>query len=369
MAAYETSQDNKSKGILRGLGLIAIIVLVVEIILGIWWGSEPGQFNIMDEAEKRSKQIHSTEHNGHSSEKAVHSSEKDIHAKDTETPPAENIPVGYVFTNTLAHIAEVLLHKPGGYLTNDVGPPGVFLDNVPSWEFGALVMLRDATSALRNHFARDQSQSFEDPDLAVAEPYFYFENDSWDLPSTEAEYQKGVEALHKYMERLQNYGGEVKKAQFYSRADNLWQYTEVVIKRLGGLSTRLTANNSGTNFGPGLTKDEIEEAQSKGTPVTKIPWMEIDNVFYEARGASWALLHILRAIKHDFKLILEDKRAMRTVDIMIKELENSLEPILSPMILNGDGYGLFANYLLTMANYIARANAAALDLRDIMNRG
>jgi len=54
---------------------------------------------------------------------------------------------------------------------------------------------------------------------------------------------------------------------------------------------------------------------------------------------------------------------------MIKALENSLEPILSPMILNGDGYGLFANYCLTMANYIARANAAALDLRDIMNRG
>ena len=41
------------------------------------------------------------------------------------------------------------------------------------------------------------------------------------------------------MARLQKYGGNVKQAQFYSRADNLWQYTEVVIKRLGGLSTRL----------------------------------------------------------------------------------------------------------------------------------
>jgi hypothetical protein len=54
---------------------------------------------------------------------------------------------------------------------------------------------------------------------------------------------------------------------------------------------------------------------------------------------------------------------------MIKALENALTPILSPMILNGNGYGLFANYSLSMANYIARANAAALDLRDIMNRG
>lgn len=341
MAANDTLNDIKSKGILWGLGAFTSVVMVILIFLGAWWGREPGQFNVMDEAVKRAEETHST----------------------------ENMPVGYVYTNTLAHIAETLLHKSGGYITNDVAPPGVVLDNISNWEYGALVMLRDATSALRNHFARDQSQSAEDPDLAVAEPYFYYENDSWALPSTEAEYQKGIEALHKYMERLQKYGGPVKQAQFYSRADNLWQYTEVVIKRLGGLSTRLTANSASGNYGPGLTELEREAADEKGTTVAKVTWLEIDDVFYEARGASWALLHILRAIKHDFEDILLDKRAMRTVDIMIKALENALTPILSPMILNGSGYGLFANYSLSMANYIARCNAAALDLRDIMNRG
>jgi hypothetical protein len=340
MAASETLDDIKSKGILWGFGVLALVVVVILVILGAWWGSEPGQFNIQDEALKRAKETNTSE-----------------------------MPVGYTYTNTLAHIAEVLLHKSGGYITNDVAPPGVFLDNISNWEYGALVMLRDATTALRNHFARDQSQSAEDPDLAIAEPYFYYEHNSWALPSTEAEYEKGIDALHKYMLRLQKYGGPVKKAQFYSRADNLWQYTEVVIKRLGGLSTRLSANSSGGNYGPGLTELEKQAADEKGTPVTNVTWLEIDDVFYEARGASWALLHILRAIKHDFADILLDKRAMRTVDIMIKAMENALTPVLSPMILNGSGYGLFANYSLSMANYIARANAAALDLRDIMNRG
>ncbi len=342
MAASDSlyDDDTKSKGILWGFGVFALIVVFVLVVLGAWWGREPDQFNILDAAQER--------------------------AKETDTT---NMPTGYVYSNTLAHIAELLLHKSGGYITNDVAPPGVLLDNISNWEYGALVMLRDATSALRNHFARDQSQSAEDPDLAIAEPYFYYENDSWALPSTEAEYEKGIEALHKYMARLQKYGGNVKQAQFYSRADNLWQYTEVVIKRLGGLSTRLAANSSGANYGPGLTELEREEADKQGTPLAKVSWLEIDDVFYEARGASWALLHILRAIKHDFKDILLDKRAMRTVDIMIKALENALTPILSPMVLNGDGYGLFANYSLSMANYIARANAAALDLRDIMNRG
>ncbi len=350
MAASDTLQDVKSKGILWGFGVLVLVILVVLFILGAWWGSEPDQFNVQEEALERAKETNTTE-----------------------------MPLGYTYANTLAHIADVLLHKSGGYITNDVAPPGVLLDNISSWEFGALVMLRDATSALRNHFARDQSQSAEDADLAVAEPYFYYEHNSWALPSTEAEYEKGIEALHKYMLRLQKYGGPVKRGQFYARADNLAQYVEVVIKRLGGLSTRLSASVAGAEIIPGLAVLEPgaagigvtgEARETKTVPiVAQTPWLEIDNVFYEARGASWALLHILRAIKHDFHDILLDKRAMNTVDIMIKSFENALAPILSPMVLNGSGYGLFANYSLSLATYIARANAAALDLRDIMNRG
>ena len=341
MSENETTQENKSRGILWGVGVFFAIVLAGLTVWGAFMGQEPGQFNIEHEADEKAKEAHYT----------------------------EELPVGYVFASTLAHIAEVLLHKPGGYVTNDVGPPGVFMDNIPSWELGALIMLRDATSALRNHFARDQSQSAEDPHLAEAEPKFYFDHASWALPATETEYEKGIEALDHYMEHLLHPDKQGKRAQFYSRADNLWQYTEVVIKRLGGLSTRLTANIVGSNLAPGLSALEKEEAKNQGSPTPKVAWFEIDDVFFEARGASWALLHILRAIRHDFEDILKDKRADRTVEIMIKALENSLQPIYSPVILNGDGYGLFANYSLTMANYIARTNAAALDLRDIMNRG
>lgn len=350
MAASETIEDIKSRGILWSLGVFALVVMLIIFLLGEWWSREPEQFNVQEVALEQLKE--------------------DAHGEpgDISEPP-----LGYVYANTLAHIAQVLLHKPGGYLTNDVAPPGVFLDNIPNWELGALVMLRDATTALRNHFARDQSQSVEDADLAIAEPYFYYEYDSWALPSTEAEYEKGVEALHKYMERLQHYGGPVKRGQFYARADNLAQYVEVVIKRLGGLSTRLGASVSGADVVPGVavidpTDSNLENVKS-GSLIKQTPWLEIDDIFYEARGASWALLHILKAIKHDFRGILLDKRAMNTVDIMIKEFENALAPTFSPMVLNGSGYGLFANYSLTLANYIARANSAALDLRDIMNRG
>jgi hypothetical protein len=349
----EYSEDAKSKGILWTFGGFIGIVLLILFILGAWWGTEPDLFDVEMEAVER----YSQEENIPSSEVAN---------------KLEDLPDGYVYTNTLAHIAEVLMHKPGGYLTNDVTPPGVLLDNVPSWEYGALIMLRDAATALRNHFSRDQSQSAEDADLSVAEPYFYYERNSWALPSTEAEYEKGIEALHAYMSRLKQPKGRQKRGQFYSRADNLWQYSEVVIKRLGGLSTRLGASTD-RHEAMALLAIDMQPTEKtkigKETLLAKTSWLDIDDVFYEARGASWALLHILKSIKYDFRLILEDKRAMRTIESMIYSMENALSPIFSPMILNGNGFGLLANYSLSMANYIARANAAALDLRDVMNRG
>ncbi len=362
MAASEKISDIKSKGTTWIVGVLGAIVVFVIFVLAQWWGREPQQFNILESAISQAGLTPEPQPDAENTEESEHGASS---APSYEIL-AKELPLGYTYSATLAHIADTLLNKSGGYITNDVAPPGVLLDNITSWEFGALVMLRDATTALRNHFARDQSQSEQDPDLAVAEPYFYYEPNSWALPATEAEYEKGIQALHKYMGRLKD-PNAAKKAQFYSRADNLWQYTEVVIKRLGDLSTRLSSNASSSNFAPGLTEMELEAANDK--VAAKVTWMEIDNVFYEARGASWALLHILRAIKHDFHDILLDKRAMRTVDIMIRELENSLTPTMSPMVLDGSGYGLFANYSLSMANYIARANAAALDLRDIMNRG
>ena len=52
------------------------------------------------------------------------------------------------------------------------------MDNMPRWEFGALVQARDMARGLRKDFSRSQSQSTEDPDLAKAEPMLHFDNES-----------------------------------------------------------------------------------------------------------------------------------------------------------------------------------------------
>ncbi|HKJ50441.1 MAG TPA: DUF2333 family protein, partial [Gammaproteobacteria bacterium] len=54
---------------------------------------------------------------------------------------------------------------------------------------------------------------------------------------------------------------------------------------------------------------------------------------------------------------------------IVRELEATQDPVWSPMILNGSGFGLFANHSLVMASYISRANAAVIDLRDLLQQG
>ena len=89
-----------------------------------------------------------------------------LHAQDH----GHQMVTGYTTTATLIETVDVLLHKRGGYMSNDVMPPWVFLDNVPNWEYGALVQIRDLARAMRNDFSRSQTQSTEDPDLAEADP-------------------------------------------------------------------------------------------------------------------------------------------------------------------------------------------------------
>ena len=109
---------------------------------------------------------------------------------------------GYTTTATLIETVDVMLNKRGGYMSNDILPPWVFLDNVPNWEFGVLTQVRDTARAMRNDFSRSQTQSTEDPDLAVADPLFHYDSERWFPPDTEGRYKKANNALKAYLTRL-----------------------------------------------------------------------------------------------------------------------------------------------------------------------
>lgn len=276
---------------------------------------------------------------------------------------------GEVTTLALIKVVETLLDKPGGYVSNDVMPPGIFMDNMPSWEFGVLVQVRDFARALRKDISRSQSQSTENKHLTVAEPKLHFDHKKWLLPPSESEYREAVKALRRYHAGLSD--PSQQQSQFYARADNLRVWLADVETRLGSLSQRLSASVGRTALNVDLA-GEPGATQSTATPdqmEVQTPWLEIDNVFYEARGTAWALMHLLNAVAVDFESVLQKKNALVSLKQIVRELEGTQQSLGSPIILNGSGMGILANHSLVMASYISRANAAIIDLRELLSQG
>jgi hypothetical protein len=341
-----TEDVGDSRASLRGgrlprlLGVVLLGYLLVTFVVGWYWSQEPELFALQPPLPDATA--------------------------DTQ---AERLS-GYTTVATLKQITQTLLDKPGGFLSNDLAPPGLWLDNMPSWEYGVLVQVRDFSRALRKDFSRSQSQSTEDPDLARAEPRFNFDHRSWALPAAEAEYRDGIRSLDRYLERLSQSGQG--GARFYTRADNLNNWFGDVATRLGSLSQRLSASVGQVRLNSDVSETD-QLAQGEVPTVTErayeTPWLQLDNVFYEARGQAWALSHLLRAVEIDFADVLAKKNATVSVRQIIRELEAAQATLWSPMVLNGSGYGMLANHSLVMANYISRANAAVIDLRQLLSQG
>lgn len=317
--------DPRNNRIWKGLLWLVGLFLLVDVLLGWYWSQEP----------------------------------------ELQTVQARPDAVaGETTTREVIRVAETLLDKPGGYLSNDLMPHRLWLDNMPSWEYGALVQLRDVTRVLRRDMSRSQSQGEEDPDLAIAEPQFNFDSRSWAMPATEREYRRGIKALHRYLLRLR---GEGKSdGNFYARADNLSYWLNEVQNRLGSLSLKLSQSVGRSQ----LNMDQRGAlASAEDEDFVKTPWMKIDNAFYEARGATWALTQLMRAVEVDFADVLRKKNATVSYRQMVREMEATQETLWSPMILNGGGFGMLANHSLVMANYVSRANTALIDLRKLLQEG
>ncbi|QFU05926.1 hypothetical protein FIU82_13110 [Pseudoalteromonas sp. THAF3] len=317
---------------------IAALFLLFYLI-AVYWSIEPDRFDVVEKAKQQASERN------------------------------ERLVTGYVTTSTLINVAQTLLDKPGGYLSNDMAPPSVLMDNMPAWEYGALEMTRDLALSMRKDFSRSQSQSTEHPSLKKAQPQFNISSTAWMWPSAEGEYQKGIDYLIVYRSQIAD--SNDRQSQFYARADNLRTWVKEAEKRLGSLSQRLSASVGQERVNTDLAGDR-EAHQATYAPMqqeVRTSWWEIDDVFYESRGATWALLHFLHAIEHDFADVLEKKNAKVSVQQIIRELEATQEPVWSPMVLNGSGFGLVANHSLVMANYISRANAALIELSELLAQG
>ncbi len=329
----------KEKGLKWTIAMFFFTFIFLILLLMFFWSTEPDRFDVNTNAQ--------------------------VVAEDMGVEVVN----GFTTTATLSRLVETLLDKSGGFIENDKMPPGVFMDNMPNWEFGVLVQSRDMALALRNDLSRSQSQSTEDKDLVNTATKFHTDTSLWILPPAESQYRNGIESLNKYLLRLTN--SRESNAQFYARADNLVDWLGLVKKRLGSLSQRLSASVGKEQINTDLAGDAeaTQSTPNASSNYIKTSWFEIDDVFYEARGQTWALIHLLKAVEKDFSGVLRKKNALISMRQIIRELEGTQQAMWSPIILNGKGFGFVTNHSLVMASYISRANAALIDLERLLQQG
>lgn len=328
--------DSRSSIWLRLGAALLGVYLLVALGLGIYWSMTPALFDVQEHTDQ-------------------------LLAQKGRAPTA-----GSAMAATQIAVVETLLDKSGGYISNDVAPPGLWLDNMPNWEYGVVIQMRDMSKAMREAFSRSQSQSLEDKDLALAESRFNFNTDSWFMPATENQYREGVSYVYNYLDRLTGAEGARNDASFYARADSLRYWLSNVESRLGSLSQRLSASVGQRRLNTDLAAGGQVDV---GETLVKTPRTEIDDVFFEARGSAWALIHYLKAAEIDFAEVLEQKNARVSLRQIIRELEATQKTVYSPIILNGSGFGVLANHSLVMGSYLSRAHAAMIDLRRLLDEG
>lgn len=115
---------SQHKGKIAG---IIVILLIIFYAIAVYLSTEPSRFDVVESAKEQAQLRN------------------------------ETMVTGYITTSTLITVANTLLDKPGGYLSNDVIPPSIIMDDMPAWEYGALEMVRDLSLSMRKDFSRSQS--------------------------------------------------------------------------------------------------------------------------------------------------------------------------------------------------------------------
>lgn len=302
----------------KPLLVLLALYLVICIGLGIWWSQRPSDFSV---------------------EQAVAAQR----GQAVSLPAAR----GTVTVASLMTELQTLLEKPGGYLRNDVAPPGVWLDNMPSWEYGVLTQARLMAQALPV-LSEGEHETLEEAGEALAT-----DSEDWLYPAAEKRYALAVELLDEYLTSLSGQDAN----GFVDNGSALAEWLRAVSARFGELTHRLSAS-----------VDDPEALRELGVGEAALPdatpWFRIDNIFFEARGDAWASMHLLKAVARDYADVLAKAGVTGDVERMIAELELAQRQIWSPIILNGSGFGIFANHSLVLANYTMAVSELAGSIAD-----
>jgi len=251
----------------------------------------------------------------------------------------------------------------GNWLPNDMYWPTVFLDNMPNFQIGELEVVRYNIHVLRDNLSR--MRTTDKIDRKVEDAFTALSNDpyKWWFPSAESKWQDAYNDLEVYYQNL-----VTGVSHFYPRGDNLIELVDDYASLMGGVNTRLinAPQRSGTVL-PVDAGDKENRGKDSQLVSINISWRQIDDNFYYAQGVAYGLYESFKAIKIDFKRVLEEKSAMVLVNKILENLERCyFEPWI---VFNGSAQSVFANHSLNLSSVLNDARQKIDSLATSLRQG
>ena len=274
-------------------------------------------------------------------------------------PKNQNAAVpGEVFTATLVTLSRNMLES---WLPNDVIYPSVLLDNPQNYQLGQLEIIRYSTRVLRDKLSRQRTTDKIDPQADRAFTEFSNNPHLWIFPAAEAKFASGMKSLQAYAQGLAK-----NESHFYPRADNLIELLEQYTSLLGGVDTRLS--NAPRDVSRRLSEETAGDSTQQGEQVVKVkvPWTQIDDNFYFARGVAYAMYEMMLAVRWEFREVLQIKRSGELMDSIVSDLRLAdFEPL---MVLNGSRDSVFANHSLKLMATLENVRQKMINLQQMLER-
>lgn len=249
------------------------------------------------------------------------------------------------------------------WLPNDIYWPTVLLDNMPNFQIGELEVVRYNIHVLRDNLSR--MRTTDKIDHKVEDAFTALSNDphKWWFPSAESKWQDAYDDLEVYYRNLLT-----GVSHFYPRGDNLIELMDDYASLMGGVNTRLinAPQRSGTVL-PVDAGDKENGGKNSQLITINISWRHIDDNFYYAQGVAYGLYESFKAIKIDFKRVLEEKGTMALVDKILENLERChFEPWI---VFNGSPQSVFANHSLNLSGVFNDARQKIDSLATALRQG
>ncbi|HEX5682315.1 MAG TPA: DUF2333 family protein [Desulfobacterales bacterium] len=247
---------------------------------------------------------------------------------------------GIALSRAMTARLEAELDSPLGWSVNDLWvSPTRWLDNRGNRQKGVIFATRMLVTFFATHLAKYGQVDAENEFLKAArEKHFAFTEESWWLPSSESEYQKGLELIRKYDAALAQ-----GKAVFNMRSDDLYNLFTFIL------------SNQFLDQPMGLLVQATES----------VPYTELDDRIYYSQGVILVLRDFMGTLVELYPVI-RSKGGDENINIAFNEMERicTFDPLV---VLRGRHDSVMADHRGKMASYLIsireRLNDAAQSIR------